>query len=560
MSEPRNFLEKLLAGPWSGQLLALLTWLAYVNGLRGEFLFDDHLLIQYAWRHVPVSEWGWGLPSPFGHAAQRPLVTASFYPDALFFGMNTLGYHGINLGLQALNVLLVWRVATRLEFPPVQAWIIAAVFAVHPVQTESVTYISGRRDLLYGLFFFWAWLVYLKERDAPGWRNTAVVLLLYFIGLQAKEGLVVLPAVILLHESLAPAWSGEQREPLLTRAVAALRARWGLYLGTVLIGVPLVLHRALVSTHTMESPVSTYFGGTLASHIFTAIKAQCVLLWRLVCPLTLLADYHPDNGIYSTGLSDPHGWLALITVIALLAITAWHIRRRTRAGFALGFLVITMLPTSQLVRLTELTAEHYLYIPMFGFAVLVALGYERLAALARPRAAQLAAVAVAVLLGLFLARCWVRNLDYADPVTFWRAVVRDSPRSGRAHVNIGTHLSERGASDEEVMPYYERAIEYDPNLPEAWANAGRMLARRREYDRAVEYLQRSVELRPVDVVHRLNLALALFARGDEAAGAAQVAWVREHDPDHPRLPDVEAAIERAQKLKTEMETEAGEPE
>ncbi|MCB0218137.1 MAG: tetratricopeptide repeat protein, partial [Chrysiogenetes bacterium] len=542
-------------------LLALLalTALAYANGMTGGFIFDDRLLAQHAWAWKPISQWGWGLPNPMGHAAQRPIVTAAFYLDYFLFDKHPTGYHVINLILQMVNVWLCWLLAIRLGLTRRAAWIVAAVFAFHPVQTESVVYISGRRDLLLGFFYLTTFLLYLKYREEkPLWWQITLPIY-FFVGMNAKESIFTLPGLFLLYEALLA--KNPWRDPPESQGVdSPWRRIWRgfteykvMYALIFALGVPLLIHRSFISTHLGYDPTGNLIGGTLGTHTMTALRAQVILLWRLIFPLHLLADYSMKSIAISSGWGDPLGWGAMAVIVALIGSIFWNLSRRPWVAFALSIIVLGLLPTAQIIRHREVTAEHYLYLPCIGFGMLLAMADARLRASKVQNSATVAMIALTVLFSLYVVRCWARNPSYDSPMTFWSTVERDSPQSARAQINLGAHESLTGQyGGAELLKRFERAQEYDPNNAGGYANAGLIYKSFGKNEKAIKLFQRALEIEPRNPDYKVDLARLLYDSGRLTEAWEQLEWVRVNVPGHERM----QALRREILLKQAMEARA----
>ena len=550
-------------------LLALLalTGLAYANGMTGGFIFDDRLLAQHAWAWKPISQWGWGQPNPMGHAAQRPIVTAAFYLDNFLFGQKPVGYHLINLSLQMVNVWLCWLLAQKLGLSRRAAWIVAAVFAFHPVQTESVVYISGRRDLLHGFFYLTTFLLYLKYReDKPLWWQIALPFY-FFVGMNAKESIFTLPGLFLLYEALLAdnPWKDPPPESSELRSVDSPWRRIGrafadykvMYALIFALGVPLLIHRSFISTHLGYDPTGNLIGGTLGTHTMTALRAQVILLWRLVFPLHLLADYSMDSIAISDGWGDPLGWGAMAIIAGLIGSIFWNLSRRPWVAFALSIIVLGLLPTAQIIRHREVTAEHYLYLPCIGFGILLAMAEARLRASKIENAASIAMVALSILLSLYVVRCWARNSAYDSPIAFWSAVERDSPRSARAQINLGAHESLTGKFNAaDLLKRFERAQEYDPNNAGGFANAALIYKSLSDRDKAITLFERALEIEPRNPDYHVDMARLLYDAGRLPEAWKHLEWVRVRLPSHERMQGLRREILLKQAMETRAKGEA----
>ena len=180
-------------------MLVLLIFLAYYPALRGGFIWDDDAYVtENPLLTAPdgLKRIWFSLDSP---SQYFPLTYTTFRLERSFWGLNPAGYHLVNILLHAVNALLVWRLLRRLSVPG--AWLAAALFALHPVQVESVAWITERKNVL-SLFFFLlallAWIEFAGDRPRPAWRWYGLTLIFYGLALCAKTTACTLPAALLL--------------------------------------------------------------------------------------------------------------------------------------------------------------------------------------------------------------------------------------------------------------------------------------------------------------------------------------------------------------------------
>src|SRR5208282_2029879 len=190
--------------PWArlaipGTLIVVFVCLAYFPALRGGFVWDDEAYVT----NNPLLTAPDGLTriwfSTEPPSQYFPLTYTTFRIERVLWGLNPAGYHLVNLLLHAANALLVWRVLTRLRVPG--AWLAAAIFALHPVQVESVAWISERKNVLMGFFFLLtllAWIKFIDELCKRPWRFYVLALIFYALALSAKTTACTLPAALLL--------------------------------------------------------------------------------------------------------------------------------------------------------------------------------------------------------------------------------------------------------------------------------------------------------------------------------------------------------------------------
>jgi protein O-mannosyl-transferase len=423
--------------------LCVVTLIAYANSIRGGFIIDSPLLVLQDPRVQQASAENVGLIVnhtywwPFFESGlYRPITTLSFLFNYSVLGNATdaAGYHWVNLLLHILNVILLYAVSLRLLKSFWPSVFVAALWAVHPVLTESVTNISGRADLLAGVALLGGFLMYLKSTEASGFVRAAWLsglAALTTVGVFSKENAVVVAAVIVFYELAF--WKDRKQ----------LR---GLLFGCVALLPPLLLmwyQRSVVlagSTPPTILFVDNPLTGTgfLAARL-TALKVLAKYISLLVWPGALSWD-HSYNQIPLVHGS-AQDWLTLLTVAAIAVIAAILFRRNRLCFFFVGFAFVTMLPTSNLIILIgTIMAERFLYLPAIGFVVCIVLGVYEVGR--RAKSSRLAPIFLGVLLAALAVRTLVRNQDWRTPLAMDASGVRNAPNSFKTHDALGSDLYE----------------------------------------------------------------------------------------------------------------------
>jgi tetratricopeptide (TPR) repeat protein len=425
---------------WLGAVLCAITLLAYANSFGMGFAFDARAIILDDSRiHKATAEnlnlilhyeYWWPVSSD---ALYRPVTTASYLLNYAIFGNgeNAAGYHWVNFLLHAGNVWLMYLLSSRLLKRTWPAFFAAALWAVHPIGTESVTNVVGRADELAAMAVLGGLLLYVRSSAMRGARlglTTAALFAIATLGVFSKENAAVLLGLMLLWDiSFGMGhWRQEawRRVPPYAAAAASLALLWWV---RRLVFEPLPL------------PVRAFYSNPILGAGFwtarlTAIKVIGLDLWLLVCPLHLSSD-RSYNQIPLAGWSDPAAWLALAAVATVLALAVARYRKDRLIFFAAGFVGITLLPTSNLLfPIGSIMAERFLYLPSAGFAIAVValvyrLGHERMAA-----------VALTAVLALFTARTFARNFAWKDNLTLAASDVQVAPQSFMLHQTLAVAL------------------------------------------------------------------------------------------------------------------------
>lgn len=289
--------------------LGLLAGICYLPAmLWGGLIWDDFIWFQSR----AVLEWSglgaiWSWPSRIyreGH--YWPLTYTTFWLEHKIWGLEPAGYHIVNVVLHLLNSLLVWRVLLRLAVPG--AWVVAVVFAIHPLQVESVAWIIERKDVLSGLFYLAAVLVWLRFLDQPRPWRYGLALLLFAAGLLSKSMVVTLPVALLIVQ-----W---WKEGCIT--IRDLRRL-----------APFFLTALLITALDLYSVGSRHgsLDYSLPERMLIAAQALWFYAGRLAWPIDLAVIYP----LWDISLGDPWDWLYLAGA-ATLAATLWFMRHRIGRG------------------------------------------------------------------------------------------------------------------------------------------------------------------------------------------------------------------------------------
>jgi len=510
-------------------LAAALSVAAYVNALHNPFVYDDRGTVVQNPSLADLGNLHWILIySPF-----RPLVNLSYALDHRFWGLDPFGYHLTSLALHVLNVALFFGLAAALAgdrtawgpgrreaagregggrqgaggraeggpSPLLAAFAAAALFAVHPLMTEAVGYASGRPEVLCGTFVLLAiWCAHrgMKE-DSPWWLAAALVPLV--LGLASREVAAMVPFFLLAADRLLRLGSEAGRR----------RRLWRFHLPLIL----LVAAGGAWRLHSYLTAESRGLPRPVASHALT----ELVIFWRYLSLLLLPAAQsivHPAQRIATP-------WhpalLAAVAALAAAAAAGWALRRRyPLAVLALLWLPLFLLPSSSLVPLFELMAEHRVYVASCGLFLLAGMGFALLVAAAPgPGARALCFAALAAVLAVLLAATVRRNRVWSDPVSLWRDAARKAPLTWAPSYALGDALREQGDCAA-AIPAYRRAMELLPQEPRAPLNLGICLAETRRYAEARQAFEDALRADPGSVQAEDNLGrLALLAGHPEEA-------------------------------------------
>lgn len=416
---------------WLGvALLLVVVAAAFANAIDNGFVYDDQILIvdDPAVR-LPLSAGGEGL-------LYRPLRTLSYRLDHAIGGLDPRVFHLTNVAYHAVTVLLVATLLAGLGASPAATVLGALVFAVHPVQTDAVTYVSGRRDVLCGLFYVLGVLAYLRHRRDGGVGALVLAFVAYVLAILAKEMAVTMPVACLL----ADRWL--DRCGVASRAVVRVGRRELVLVAGLLLAGALALAATYGGHIVLLATERPWHGGSVGTNVATMLRVWVKYAQLVVWPGTLLADYSYDAFPVSVSALDPRAFVSAIVLAALAAAGWWSWRRGGAIGLGLAWAAVALLPVSHLIPFRELLAEHYLYVPMVGMALCAAGIVDAALDVWPARRVWITAAGCGIVAAL-MARTVVRNDDWQDRLTLWTATVAVAPRCARAQFNLGQAYFER---------------------------------------------------------------------------------------------------------------------
>jgi tetratricopeptide (TPR) repeat protein len=430
-----------------------------------------------------------------------PLVHSVFWVEHRLWGDATVGYHLINILLHAFSALLLVKMLRQLKIPG--AWLAAAIFALHPVQVESVAWISEFKNTLSGAFYLGSALAYLGfDRNRNG-GNYALALGLFVLGLMSKTVIATLPAALLVvfwWQRGKLSWKQDVL-PLIPFFVAGIGA--GLFTAWV--------ERKYIGAEGAE------FNFSIVERFLIAGRVTWFYLGKLFWPVNLVFVYPRWN------VSQTVWWQYLYPGAALLLLGALCWQRRRWRGPLAGLLFFggTLFPALGFFNVYpfrfSLVADHFQYLAGIGPIVLVAGGIAT--ALGRWCRGKpfLKPGLCGVLLLTLGALTWRQCGMYANIETLWQTTLARNPNSSLAHNNLGNIFLEKGQVDG-AMTHFQKALEIQPRYAPAHNNLGNALLRQGRMDEAMEHFQKAIDIQPGFAQAHNNLGIVLFHKGqvDEA--------------------------------------------
>ena len=490
--------------------LIIIGMAAYTNSFGGPFIFDDEHSIHenpHILRLWPLSR-AMSAPAQSGLSG-RPILSLSLALNYALGGYKVFGYHVFNLAVHILSALALYGIVRRTllcerfkkrfgNYAAFLAWIIAAIWLVHPVQTESVTYIIQRAESLMGLFYLltlYLAITAMQSHRPLLWSVLSVVCC--GLGMGTKEVMVTAPVLVLLYDRTFVAGS----------FIAALRRRWFLYIG--LAGTWGILAGLMCSgSHSKTVGFST----GISSPDYAMNQCIVILHYIRLC-------------IWPSGLCLDYSWPVVrelvkvlpfvLLVLAMGAVTIWGLIRNRTWSYPAAWFFVILAPTSSFVPIVDLAFEHRVYLSLAGLVTLTVLwGYVLLERRSAKRAGIILAAAV---IGVLVLLTLHRNNDYRSGISIWQSVVDAAPANPRGHNNLGFVLKSGGKLDEAISRY-RQALRLSPGYADAHNNLGVVLQLLGRVNEAINEFRRAVELDPghAKAHNDLGIALSTIGKFDEA--------------------------------------------
>ena len=415
----------------------------YLPSIFYGFVFDDSILVV---NYATVHNFGQAL-SDVMHLAYRSFRTLSYAVDFLVGGPSPVVFHLSNLFWHLLVLLMAWLVLKRIcDSRRIALWALV-FFAVHPIHIDAVAYVSGRRDILSALFTLIALYAFLRIRSSSGIAARLVlwpiVFLCFGLAFLSKEMGVITPMLMFLYDFTRRRASlpKETRWKGLRSIFGAVAMAWPFYLGTVAIGI-LVLSRVGINSFTGRF---VWWGGTYLTNLMTSAKIILYDIYLMAFPVSLRADYSYSGFPVVHSASDITGWIALASIICLLAILAWLFSNKYyRFGFWGMWFLLALTPVLHFViPHHEIFAEHYLYLASLGFCVILALLLEK-GSQRFPRAGLAAKLVVTA---GFVAMLLLHLPAYRSDFTLFSDVLEKAPACVRANWVIGNHYFDKAQAE-----------------------------------------------------------------------------------------------------------------
>ncbi|MFN3551224.1 MAG: tetratricopeptide repeat protein [Endomicrobiia bacterium] len=477
--------------------ISIITFIVYSNVIDGKFLFDDEHFIL---RNVYITDWkyikniffsnitsGAGLKDNF----YRPLSTFIWLIINKTFGLNNKIFHIINILFHITNALLIYLTIFKIFNTKTIAFLASLFFALHPVNTEAVCYISGLGDPLSFVFVLLCIYLYILLREKNNSTKIFIFIISNILAILSKERGVVLPALLVITEIY---FSIKEKKTLLY----FLKNKS--YLLTIYIFSSLLSILWFISRLTIFNFQNTFnffrlpnvYSQNLYVRIFTFLNAFTEYLKLIIKPYPLYMERTLPVFLNFFNLKVIFGF-SLIILIMILSII--KLKKYPEIFYSFGWFLICLLPTSGIIPINALFMEHWLYFSMFGVCIFISLLLKNYNWLK---------IFISFVLIIFAILTYEQTFIWLEPYTFFKHILKYNPNSVAANNNFAMAAVEKGELETAIF-HYKKAISLDDTFPQPHHNLARIYVSLGEINQAIEEYNKALKIDPDFIYSHIDL-------------------------------------------------------
>ena len=505
-------------------LIAVFILLLYFNSLGNQFTnWDDTMIYQN--RSIRDLSWE-GIKKIFTLEpanTYQPIRMLSYAVDYYFWKLNPLGYHITNIFFYILTCLMIFStfkiLSQRLREDAESGSHLRAalfgclLFAAHPVHVEAVTWMVGRKEVLQGFFFFLAFYSYLKGRGEEGSKKIiylSVVLVSLLLAVLSKPSAVVFPGVIMLYEIILA------KEKSLT----FMKKHW-VFLSAALL-VSGIFTFIMMKVMFEAGGIKQYRGADIGSNILLCLYVFLQNIKLLIFTINYSAAY---SFIVNMPVFSLKNVIFILITVSLFAFSVLSLRKTKVIFFSLFFFLITLVPYLNIIPISTLKADRYVFIASFSYVFLLGIVFDRLYAYQHKKFSQGFFKLLSVVIFLFLLAGYSfmtirQNTIWQNSYTLWTDAVEKHPESSTANALMGVVYMDLGM-DQESVKYLEKAVQLIPYDYQTQNNLGIVYGRLDEPEKATNAFATAMWLKPDDDTIKINLSV-FYQRQKEYKKAEEV--------------------------------------
>jgi tetratricopeptide (TPR) repeat protein len=505
-------------------ILVLLAGGLYLNSLDNSFTnWDDAMIYSnYRIRHLDLGN----IKNIFTYvkgSTYQPVRVLSYAVDYYFWKLDPVGYHISNIFFYILTCIMVFLTLLHLSTSlrdggsPSSHERVALfgslLFAAHPVHVEAVTWLAARKEVLQGIFFFLAFYLYLKGREGEGRKRMVYLSLVLFsivLAILSKPSAIVFPGVLLVYEIA-------QRK---NRWMDFIRSHWLFFIISIFISI--IFASILIKVMLDAGGVKPYHGGSFFNNLLISFY---VFLYSIKL-LFFTVNY---SAAYTFPVSNPILSLRTFTFVGitllLFAFCFWSLKHTKTIFFSSLFFFLTLLPYLNIIPISTLLADRYLFIASFSYCFLLGIVFDRFYIFTNKRFSEGFFKILAITLFLFILTSYSlltirQNRIWENSYTLWADAVDKYPDSNTANALMGVVYMELGM-DQDAIKHLERAVQLLPYDYLSRNNLGIVYGRSDEPEKALKEFSTAIQLRPDDDTIKINLSV-FYQRHKEYKKAEEV--------------------------------------
>jgi len=491
-------------------LLAVFVGILYFNSLGNQFTnWDDGMIYQ----NSTIRNLHWeGIKRIFTHEkanTYQPIRMLSYAIDYRFWKLNPMGYRITNILFYILTCIMVfftlYHLSIRLRDKRSSdsharvALFGSLLFAAHPVHVEAVTWLAARKEVLQGFFFFLAFYLYLKGGEEEGRKKFlyfASVLLSILFATLSKPSAIVFPAVLLIYEiALAK-----------NKWIDYVRRHWMFFALSTLISLIFVF--ILIKVMLEAGGIKPYRGGSFFNNLLISFYA-------FIYNMKLLVFTVNYSAAYTISVSDPiwdlRTFLFVVISFLLFGLSLWSLKKTKVIFFSFFFFFVTLLPYLNIIPISTLLADRYVFIASFSYCFLLGIVWDRFYTVRSERFSKgfFKLLSIAILIFVLIGYSFVtiqQNQIWENSYTLWADAVEKYPESNTANALMGVVYMELGM-DEKAAEYLEKAIESLPYDYQSRSNLGIVYGRLNQPEKALKEFTTALKLKPEHDTIKINLSV-----------------------------------------------------
>jgi protein O-mannosyl-transferase len=491
-------------------LVGILAGLLYLNTLGHQFTnWDDGMIYQ----NPSIRNLTWeGIRKMFKPGqgeTYQPVRMLSYAIDYKFWKLNPMGYRLTNIFFYILTCVMVFLtlrlISTHLreEASATSHFRVglfgAVLFAAHPVHVEAVTWLAARKEVLQGCFFFLAFYLYLRARGRGGPERAillASVLVAALLATLSKPSAVVFPVTLLVYEiALRP-----------RGCIELLRRHWFFFVLAIALSV--IFSFILIRVMLHAGGIKPYHGESFINNLLVSFYVLLYNIKLLVWTINYSAAYAIRIPFPVVNLQT---FFVVGVVLLLFAFSLWSLKKTKVVFFSFLFFLVTLLPYLNIVPISTLLADRYVFIASFSFCFLLGIGFDKLYGLTGKRFSEGFFKLLGVALFLFLLGGYSfmtieQNRVWENSYTLWSDAVEKYPQSNTANALLGVVYMDLGMNDK-AAKYLEKAVQIFPVDYESRNNLGIVYQKLDRPEEALRELMTAISLQPQNDIIKINLSV-----------------------------------------------------